>query len=148
MGVRPAERAILMPMFLFLWMWLLLGIFTGLEAARRVPTAASPAVRGVLLVVLALGLVWLPLRTASVYFQLVPELRLYARLWDERDTALRAASARGERQVVVESLRRNPALHAIQATFWIEGDLQDPSDHWINQVAASYYGLASISLRR
>jgi len=39
-------------------------------------------------------------------------------------------------------------LHDIQFTFWIEGDLQDIPDHWINQVAASYYGLSSITLRR
>ena len=52
----------------------------------------------------------------------------------------------GEKVTVAASLRRNPALHDIQSTFWIEGDLQDIPDHWINQMAASYYKLPSIAL--
>ncbi len=146
MGTRPPDRAIFTPLYLFI----LALVFCGLLAGDLLRSRLRPAwpVYSLLQLSLFLLVGWLPLRAAVSYATLAPELRLYAHLWDERDTFLRQAAARGEQEVIVNSLRSNPALHAIQASFWIEGDLQEASDNWINQEAAAYYGLTSISLRK
>ena len=146
MGTRPPDRAIFTPLYLFI----LTLVFCGLLAGDLLRSRLRPAwpVYSLLQLSLFLLVGWLPLRAAVSYATLAPELRLYAHLWDERDTFLRQAAARGEQEVIVNSLRSNPALHAIQASFWIEGDLQEASDNWINQEAAAYYGLTSISLRK
>jgi len=148
MGTRPPDRAIFTPMFLWIWMFVCLGVFAGDFLHYRLRPAWQVSGSWIAQICLALLILWLPVRAAVSYASLAPGLRLYAQLWDERDTFLRQASARGEQEVVIDSLRRNPALHSIQTTFWIEGDLQDSPDHWINQAAASYYHLTSITLRR
>jgi hypothetical protein len=148
MGIRPADRVIIMPMYQFLLAFVLLGLFLGIQLSSRLPSQIYRYVRVLLLTVLSVAMFWIPVRTANSLVSLAPSLKLYAQLWDERDLYLRQASALGEKDVVVDSLRRNPALHNIQMTFWIEGDLQDSSDHWINQMAANYYGLSTITLRR
>ncbi len=148
MGIRPAERAIFMPMFMFIWAFILLAVFAGSQIGAMFTARAAYFVRFLLTSALALTLLWVPARAAISYVNLVPHLRMYAQLWDTRDQYLRQSAARGQRDVVVDSLRRNPDLHEIQSGFWIEADLQDDPDHWINQMAASYYGLKSIRLRR
>jgi hypothetical protein len=147
MGIRPAERAMFMPMFLFQWALVLFGVFLGLQSGSRFSPQVYQYGRALAFACLALTLFLIPVRAAFSFASLIPDLRLYARLWDERDSALRQAAAQGQKNVVAASLRHNPALHNIQSTFWIEADLQDPADHWINQEAANYYGLAAISLR-
>ena len=148
MGTRPPDRAIFTPLFLFIWMFVLLGVFAGHFIQNRIKLPLHPYVRTVVQIGLLLLIVWLPVRAAFSYASMAPSLRLYARLWDERDMFLRQQRLNGVRDVIAPSLRRNPALHDIQTTFWIEGDLQDLPDHWINQEAANYYGVASITLHR
>jgi hypothetical protein len=148
MNIRPAERAIFMPMALLLWVFVLCAVFAGAELDACLKPPVSQASRAILLTALALSLFWVPVRSAYSLSWMIPSLQLYAQRWDARDAVLRQAGIQGEKEVVVESLRRNPALHEIQPTFWIEGDLQDIPEHWINQVAASYYGVASIRLHR
>ena len=147
MDIRPAERAIFMPMFLLLWAFVLLGVFLGIGmrvALKPALLMASQIGLGLALIYL---MVWLPVRFTQSYANLATPLSMYALRWDERDSYLRQAAAAGQTRVVAESLRRNPDLHAIQATFWIDGDLQDLPDHWINEAAAHYYGLESITLK-
>ncbi len=146
MGIRPAERVIFMPMFLFLCAFELFVIFTGSRLKKFLPIKVWNVIQIILMSVLFISIFWISERSASSLFQIIPSMQLYARLWDSRDAFLRQASLRGEKVTVAASLRRNPALHDIQSTFWIEGDLQDIPDHWINQMAASYYKLPSIAL--
>ena len=90
---------------------------------------------------------WMQVRTASASAQLIPTLRIYAQLWDERDAFLRQAGAQHKGAVVIPSLRRNPALHDLPPTsIWMLGELEENPGFWINQAAASYYGLKSISV--
>jgi len=147
MGIRPAERAIFMPMFLLLWVCGLLGLFLGVGLRVIFKPIPRMAAQVGLLLALAYMLVWLPLRFAQTYYSLATQFGMYALRWDARDSFLRQAAATGKIKVIAESLRRNPDLHAIQSTFWIDGDLQDQPDHWINEEAARYYGLESITLK-
>lgn len=148
MGIRPVDRVLILPMFLFIWAFVMLGVFSGLQVMAHLAPVAGSIARVAILAVLAFLLFWIPVRTALSYASIIPDLRLYAQLWDKRDMELRQASARGEENVIVNSLKHDPALHNIQTSFWIEADLQDSPNSWINEAAAAYYGLKSISLRR
>ncbi len=148
MGLRPVDRAAFMPMFLFVWAFLLTGFFAGAQLSALNSNPLKLSARIISLTALAFLLFWVPVRTSISLLETAPVLRLYAQLWDERDAALRLAAQRGEQDVLVDSLKHNPALHAMQTSFSIEADLQDDPENWINQVAASYYGLKTISLRR
>lgn len=147
MGIRPAERVIIMPMTLFITFFVLVFVASGQKLADFSLESFQTAMRRAMLLLLALVIFWLPVRSALTYVRLVPTLRTYAQLWDQRDQKLREAAADGEGDVIVKSLKRNPALHDIQTTFWIEGDLQEDPNNWINQAASIYYGLNSITLR-
>ena len=148
MGIRPVDRVLIMPMFMFIWAFVLLGVFFGLQLKSRLSPLPGSLTTASILAILAFFLFWIPIRTAISYARIVPDLRLYAQLWDKRDLELRQASALGEQDVIVNSLKHDPALHNIQDSFWIEADLQDATDNWINEAAAAYYGLRSITLRR
>jgi len=148
MGIRPAERAIFMPMYLLVWVFVLCGVFVGAQLSVRLKSPIVQAGRTSLLAVLVLLLLWSPLRSAYSLSRLLPSLQLYAQLWDERDQFFRQQSSQGVREVVVPSLRRNPALQDLRTTFWLEGDLQEVPENWINQAAAAYYGLTSITGRK
>ena len=147
MGIRPVDRALFMPMFLLLWAYVLFGVFLGAGLRVMIKPVIRVAAQAGLLLALAYMLFLLPVRFALTYYNLAAPLSMYALHWDVRDSYLRQVAASGQTKVVVESLRRNPDLHAIQSTFWIEGDLQDLPNHWINSVAANYYGLKSITLK-
>ena len=147
MGIRPVDRALFMPMFLLLWAYVLFGVFLGTGLRVMIKPVMRAAVQVILLLALVYMLFLLPVRFALTYYNLAAPLSMYALHWDVRDNYLREAAVSGQTRVVVESLRRNPDLHAIQSTFWIEGDMQDLPDHWINAVAAKYYGLKSITLK-
>jgi hypothetical protein len=148
MGVRPVERAIFCPMYLFIWALVFLAIIAGVELRKRLSGGQFWVMKAISLALWAILLILVPVRASYSLIELVPSLQLYARLWEARDAKLRLASASGEKQVIVESFRRNLLLHDIQKTFWIDGDLQDSSNNWINQAAANFYGLTSIALHK
>jgi hypothetical protein len=148
-GYRPPERAIFTSMFIFIWTYVLLMLFAGYLLNSFITPFMYKSIQIFMFVCLALSICWLPVRNAYSLSKLVPSLRLYAQLWDERDEFLRQAGVQGLRDVVVQSLRRNSALHDLrELTIWMEGDIQLGDDHWINRSAARYYGLNSITGRR
>ena len=148
-GYRPPDRAIFTSMFIFIWAYVLLMLFAGYLLNSFITPFMYKSIQIFMFVCLALSIYWLPVRNAYSLSKLVPGLRLYAQLWDERDEFLRQAGVQGLRDVVVQSLRRNSALHDLQElTIWMEGDIQLGDDHWINRAAARYYGLTSINGRR
>jgi hypothetical protein len=148
MGDRPPDRTIFTPMFLFIWMFVLFALLLGDFLQNHFRLFLHPYLRAIVQIGLILLIVWLPVRATFSYAQMAPSLRLYAQLWDQRDLFLRQQSMQGVKDVIVPSLRRNPALRDIQATFWLEGDLHEVPESWINQVAADYYGLSSITGRK
>jgi len=111
----------------------------GSDTPRRV-------LEGLALVLLLASMVWMQGRTAVAAAQLVPTLRAYVQRWDARDAFLRQAGAQKQGGVVIPSLRRDPALHDLSpASIWMLGELEENPHFWVNQAAASYYGLKSIS---
>lgn len=145
-GTRPVDRAAFLPIFLFILAFILFGFFAGrFLAGLAQPGKRQTAIQLTLTMLLALTMFWLQGRATISAVQLLPTLQTYARLWDERDAFLRAARTQKKGNIVVSSVRRNPNLHDIRDTIWDVGELSEDPRDWINQVAAAYYGVKSIS---
>jgi hypothetical protein len=146
-GTRPPDRAIFVPMFIFVWVVVLLGVFVGQRLSSIFAAGARRnGWQGVVFVLVFLSLVWMQVRTASAAAQLVPSLQAYVQLWDARDQFLRQAALQHKGAVVIPSLRRDPALRGLPSTsIWMLGELEETPHFWVNQAAADYYGLKSIS---
>ncbi len=98
--------------------------FSGLEAVTMLIIAA----------LLLAGPGRFMLKAATQY----PVLRGYAAQWDARDRLLREGAKKGQSTAVVTVIGQlDQSL----------GDLRGETDFWINQRAAEYYGLKSISAK-
>jgi hypothetical protein len=145
-GARPPDRAVFVPMFIFVWAYVLFGFFAGrFFNAHLKADALRTGLQGLLLILLVVAMGWTQVRTAYASLQLIPTLQTYVQLWDQRDAFLRQASLQHKGDVVIPSLRRNPAFRNIQASIWMVGELVEDKHNWINQAAASYYRVRSIS---
>ncbi|MGC1379259.1 MAG: DUF6056 family protein [Anaerolineales bacterium] len=145
-GARPPDRAVFVPMFIFVWAFVLFGFFAGrFFNAHLKAEALRTGLQGLLLVALVAAMGWTQVRATIASLQLIPTLQTYAQLWDQRDAFLRQASLQHKGDVVVPSLRRDPAFRSIQASIWMVGELVEDKGNWINQAAASYYKVRSIS---
>jgi hypothetical protein len=116
------------------------GGAAGLVARFRTPmpsTKIGGLEAGAMLIVAALLLAGpgrFMLKAAVQY----PVLRGYAAQWDARDRLLRESAKKGSSTAVVAVIGQlDQSL----------GDLRGETDFWINQRAAEYYGLKSISVK-
>ncbi len=144
--IRPVDRAVFLPMFLFVLTFVLFGFFGGRFLSALVKTEKLRLYsQAFLLLSLTLIMLWMQMRVALVSVQLIPTLQTYARLWDERDAFLHEASTQARGNIVLPSLRHHPAMHDIRDTIWIAGELSENKFDWVNRTAAQYYGVKSIS---
>ena len=147
-GYAPPERALLIPFFLIaclviLWGWLAASLLHPLFIKTR---AYLPKIiiAGFVYIILIFG----PIATISANLKLIPTLRAYSILWDERDQAIRDAVKSGESSIVVPNFQKHKELRALDNnSLWIVGDLEEDPDYWINQGAAWYYGLNELSTK-
>lgn len=76
-----------------------------------------------------------PIRAAvTVYRNTVPEYRTRAEMWDLRNAYIIRHASLGETDIVIPGYS---AAHNIK-------ELDDNADHWVNNCAASFYGVQSI----
>lgn len=145
-GSRPPDRAIFVPMFIFVWAYVLFGFLAGylLNSYLKFGRIRT-GLRAFMLLSLVVAMIWMQARTVFASLQMVPALRTYVQLWDERDAYLRQASMQNKGPIVIPSLRRNPALHDLRDTIWLTGELSETPDNWINVAASYYYRVHSIS---
>jgi hypothetical protein len=100
-----------------------------------------------------IGLVYIalffgPIATINANLKLLPTLRTYSILWDERDQVIRDAVNRGEKTLTVANFQNHKDLQGLDnSSLWIVGDLEEDPDYWINQGAAKYYGLDKLSTK-
>ncbi len=144
-GKRPPERALFTSLFILLWAYGLLMVIVGSILRLKIKEGIHFYLSSVLMLALGIVMVLSPLQTALVQIKLIPVYQLYAQTWDERDAYLREASQKGELDVVVPSLRRNPAFAEIKDTIWIIGDIEETPNNWKNKDMAFYYRLKSIT---
>lgn len=147
-GVSPPERALLLPYFLITY----LAIYSGWIASSVVIDRLSNNFRILAQVIITLlaytGLVYGPLITAIGSIKLLPAIKTYAELWDERDQHIRESAARGEQEITVTNFHKHPGLYELgDLTIWKEGELEEDPNYWTNQAVAWYYGVDEISTK-
>ena len=147
-GYAPPERALLIAFFLVtclvvFWGWLvatILRLFV-LKADNYLP-------QFIILGLVYTALVFGPIATITANLKLLPTLRTYSILWDERDQIIRDAVNRGEKILTVANFQKHKDLQGLDnSSLWIVGDLEEDPDYWINQGAARYYGLDKLSTK-
>lgn len=147
-GYAPPERALLISYFLItclaiLWGWLAANLLHLLFKKARTQLPQLITI-GLVYVALVYG----PIATISSNLKLIPTLRTYSILWDERDQIIKDAVKSGKRSIVVPNFQKHKELQALDNdSLWIVGDLEEDPDYWINQGAAWYYGLDEISTK-
>jgi hypothetical protein len=147
-GYAPPERAMLIPFFLIsclviLWGWLAASLLNLFFKKTRT-CLPQLVIVGLVYIVLVYG----PIATLSANLKLIPTLRTYSNLWDERDQLIKEAVNRGERTIVVTNFQKHRELRVLDnSSLWIVGDLEEDPGYWINQGAAWYYGLDELSTK-
>ena len=147
-GYAPPERALLIAFFLvtclvIFWGWLAATILHSLFIKTNTYPLELTMI-GLVYIALVFG----PIATITANLKLLPSLRIYSILWDERDQVIRDAGNRGERILTVTNFQKHKDLQGLDnASLWIVGDLEEDPDYWINQGAARYYGLDQLSTK-
>ena len=147
-GYAPPERAILIPYFLITCLVILWGWLTASLLNMFFRKAHTIVLQVILIGLVYIALVFGPIATISANLDLIPVLRTYSNLWDERHQFIKDAVKQGETSVVVTNLQKHKDLSDLdKSSLWIVGELEEDPDYWINQGAAWYYGLEELSTK-
>ena len=110
------------------------GLLGALATQFRVRFLSSRLTSG-LTAILLLMLAIYPLRAAGNILHQVPKYQTQAARWDVRDAHIRMLKSQGVMDIVVKQL---PGIYNVK-------ELDINPHHWVNQCAAHYYGVNSIS---
>ncbi len=141
----PEGRAVMGAGFVMVVMAAALGILLGmgLSLLARLADEAAPALLLALTAVLFLGTAAYPLYDAYRTYRTIPAYQARAASWDSHDAEIRAELRNGV---------QNVNLHDPQARSFdsFSGllDLSSDPKNWINQCAASYYGLHTLAVNQ
>ena len=146
-GGAPPQRVLLAAYFFVACLAVYWGALAALLLRSILPrafhTAQFWAAFGLLVLFIALGV--LPFAISQQ--KLIPPLKEYSILWDERHQALVQASQQGESAIVTTDLTRIKALSELKTRLWLSGDLETSPAYWVNHCAAQYYGVGQISVK-
>lgn len=148
-GFAPPERALFLPMFFLVSLavsygWIVARLMIHAGRLKSSLIWIQNGIAGVLILQLMFG----PGTTLISNIRLIPVLRAYADMWDERDRFFRQSVADGDRSVLVKNINRVKELSDLHAdSIWKVGDYTNDPDYWINKSAAQYYGLVEIVAR-
>jgi len=146
-GGMPPQRVMLSAYFLAACLMICWGIL-GALLLRSILPRTSIAMQGwVSLGLLTLVLIWGVLPFANSQVKLVPPLKNYSSLWDQRHHTMVAAVQNGESIIVTTDLSRVKAISALNTRLWLVGDFETASDNWINHCAAQYYGVEQVIVK-
>ena len=147
-GVSPPERALLLPYFLVTCLAIYYGWIAASMVYARLSRTALIVAQATITLLVYVGLVLGPVFTGIGGIRLLPTIKTYAILWDERDQLIRESAARGERTVTVTDFQKHAGLRELgELTIWKEGELEEDPNYWTNQAAAWYYGVDEISAK-
>jgi hypothetical protein len=135
----PPPRALIMPQFVLECLALAWGVAAGL-VARTVLEARGISLTQALMpvgVIVAALLALQSARSTSRTLARAPVLEAWARAWDEGDRELRAAAREGR---MVGSAPRLDPVGGV-------GSIGPVTSAWVNNCAAQYYGLDSVTGR-
>jgi len=147
-GVPPPERALFLPYFLATCLVIYSGWIVASMLYPRLPRSAFAIAQAAITIMVYTGLVLGPVFTSIGGIRLLPAIKTYANLWDERDQKIRESAARGEKTITVTDFQKHPGLQDMgELTIWKEGELEEDPNYWTNQAAAWYYGVDAISAK-
>ncbi|MBI3494203.1 MAG: hypothetical protein HY047_20850 [Acidobacteria bacterium] len=129
----PPPRALIEPQFVLVCALLCWSYAVGVRLRANGEALNRPALAAIALALCAVGTI--PIAAARTTMSHAAEYRTWARQWDEVDGQLRAAAAHGIRHAQVHALDQIGGVPAI---------VEDPKD-WVNNCAARYYGLETIT---
>lgn len=145
-GILPPERALVIPYFLVsccvsCWGWLTLMILkTGFRRGAHF-------MRLLMIGLFFVGIILGPISSTLAGLELIPILKTYSSLWDKRHQSILLAVQQNEHNVVVTDLNKNKSLSNLRLKLWLQADFEPDEKHWVNQAAARYYGLDSLSVK-
>jgi hypothetical protein len=132
-GVYPVERALITSQFVLMIAFTSWSLLVGIFLRRYFVNDAlhSPLLMLLIVVLLISG----AYDSSQKILSGLPEVQIYANLWDARDEYIRQEVALGAQEISAASLPHiSPGLAELNA---------DPND-WINRCLASYYGLSMV----
>jgi hypothetical protein len=140
-SVAPAARVYIIPHLVLVCMAILWGglMGLGLRLAPSHNVASRPSqwvITSMLLILIVIG----PVVAAVRGLLDTPAYQLFATEWDRNDREIRVAAANGEQHIKVRALDID--LGGASTLEMIGAD----SNTWINQCAARYYGVQSLSV--
>jgi hypothetical protein len=144
-GFAPPERARLLPIFFLVSLavyygWLFARVILALSLGKPLIWIRT-GIAFFTILFLFLG----PGATLISNIRLIPVLKSYADIWDDRDQFIRQSVVNGDHIVVVENINKAKELSELQANLiWKVGDFNEDPGYWVNEIAAQYYGVDQI----
>ena len=143
-GALP-ERARFIPEFIFVCTAACWAYFAGALAARFLTSTSKPSANQAAGLVAVAALILVPpLLATRRTLRLVPGARAGASIWDQMDRDMRAAKARGAKDVIV------PAVDDVETRLGArrtELQIDHDPNNWKNRCVALYYGVDSVAAR-
>ena len=146
-GGMPPQRVMLSAYFLAACLVIFWGILGAVMLRSILPRTSLAAQGWISLGLLTLVMLWGVLPFANSQLKLIPPLRNYTLLWDERNLKLLVSAQNGEAVILTTDLSRVNALNELRTRLWLVGDLETAPDNWINVCAARYYGVEQILVK-
>lgn len=146
-GGVPPQRVLLSAYFLTACLWIFWGMLGTLLIRSMLPPTSIAAQGWISTGLLMLIILWGILPFAGSQLKLIPALKNYSALWDDRHQAMLTAPINGESVIVTTDLTRVKALSDLGTRLWLVGDFETSPDNWINRCAAEYYGVEQIVVK-
>jgi len=146
-GYRPRDRIIFLAFFLFISSFSIFWFILGSKAQFLFKNSMPTIINLVVMLIVALSTLAIPIRTTISAIKYIIPLHVFSQFWDSRDVYIRSEKLNGNKFVEVKSSRDIDELHELQNRFWIDYDLHESENYWINRAAAKYYGLDSIKTK-
>jgi hypothetical protein len=146
-GGLPPQRVLLSAYFLVACLTIFWGILGALFLRSILPSTSLVAQEWISLGLFTLVMLWGVLPFAISQFELIPPLKSYSSIWDERQQTILTALLDGKSIVVTTDLARVNTLSDLGTRLWLVGDFETSPDNWINICAARYYGLEQIIVK-
>jgi hypothetical protein len=146
-GGMPPQRVMLSAYFLAASLMILWGILGAVLLRSMLPQSSLAAQGCISFGLLTLIMLWGVLPFANSQAKLVPPLKNYSSLWDQRNHTMVESAQNEESAIITTDLTRVKALSELNTRLWLVGDFETTPDNWINRCAAQYYGVEQIIVK-
>jgi hypothetical protein len=135
----PEPRALMEARFIMVLMVFIEGslIGVGLGQLHRLSGEMPPFHLQVLLLLASFAILLYPLYDSWKMYAQVPEFRIRAVAWDERDATIRLEKAQGQENIIIQEF---DAVSGIQ-------EMNPEANFWVNGCAAQFYQVGTIEAK-